>query len=58
MALELFYKRFMESASTAYKRSMAKELNKMGKPQIALTVGRCRSLRLAHFFLAAVRYLL
>jgi hypothetical protein len=31
MAMELAYKRFMDFASTAYKRSMARELNKMGK---------------------------
>jgi hypothetical protein len=31
MALELTYKRFMDFASTAYKRSMARELNKMGE---------------------------
>lgn len=31
MALELFYKKFMEAASGAYKKSLAKELNKMGE---------------------------
>jgi hypothetical protein len=31
MALELFYHKFMGFASAAYKKSLAKELNKMGE---------------------------
>lgn len=31
MALELFTKKFMESASGLYKRAVAGELNKMGE---------------------------
>lgn len=33
MALELFKKKFMDAASKAYKKSLAGELNKMGKKQ-------------------------